>query len=274
MNVLDDKSTPSDVSYTRLILSNDTVRTIIDMISRSQGGIYLRYGDGDFNILSGQNDMLAICTPNFQNSIRKSMLIKSPSVLISIPHHCHEKGTLEPGMFPGNHENPSSVVQHFIDTLSELQNRTLPVLYTSVAVCYCSSHNPDIIIELHKEIKKRNVVYIGNKNYSNEFLTKLFGTRLERINTEPRDSCMECDRVLSEFESLYQQTYHSLDFFVIIMAAGCGGRALSADLYFKYPSLNFFILDYGSLLDCLWGDNTRAYMELDPPQTSYILNSI
>lgn len=261
-------------SSTKLISTKDTMRKIIDMIYQKQGGIYLRYGDGDFNILSGENDMLAVCTTIFQYWIREGMILSSPSVLTSIPHHCSELNTLESGMFPGNHECPFHVVQESIHKLSILQHNIPPILYSSVALCFCAVHSPDMIIELHKELKKQHIVFIGNQNYSNEYLTTLFGTSLQRIHTPARDSYMEHDRVFSEFNTLYQQTHHSFDFFVIIMAAGCGGRAFATELYHKYPLLNFFILDYGSLLDYMWGEKSRAYMELDPPNTDYILHSI
>lgn len=263
-----------DNSHPQLISTKDTVKKIINMISERRGGIYLRYGDGDFNILSGQNDMLAVCTSDFQYWIRESMIINNDSVLISIPHHCLEMGTLEKGMFPGNHECPRTMVENFINKLSEIQHATPSILYSSVAVCYCASHTPDMIVELHKELKKQRIIFIGNQHYSNEYLSTLFGASVQRIHTPARDSYMEHDRVCSEFDTLYQQTYHSLDYFVIIMAAGCGGRAFTAELYSKYPLLNFFILDYGSLLDYMWGEKSRAYMELDPPQAEYILHSI
>jgi hypothetical protein len=258
----------------QLISTINTVRKIINMIKEKQGGIYLRYGDGDFNILSGQDDMLAICTPTFQYWIREGMKLCDPYVLTCIPHHCPELGTLETGMFGGNHEYPLHMVQEFINKLSILQNGIPPILYSNIALSFCAVHAADIVVELHKELKKQHIIFIGNQNYSNEYLSKLFGTSLQRIHTPARDSYMEHDRVVSEFDTLYQQTYHAFDFFVIIMAAGCGGRAFTAELYNKYPSLNFFILDYGSLLDYMWGENSRAYMTLDPPNAEYILRSI
>jgi hypothetical protein len=177
-------------------------------------------------------------------------------------------------MFGGNHECPIDAVKQFIHKLSTIQHTTPSILYSSVALCFCASHTPDLVIELHKELKKHHIMFIGNQNYSTEYLSTLFGTSLQRIHTPARDSYMEHDRVISEFDTLYQQTHRMYDFFVIIMAAGCGGRAFTAELYHKYPLLNFFILDYGSLLDYMWGDNSRAYMTLDPPRAEYILDSI
>jgi len=257
-----------------LVSTHETVQKIIEMIQKKQGGIYLRYGDGDFNILLGQYDMLANPTPEFQHWMRESMKISDDSVLTSIPHHCKEINTLEEGMCGGNHECPLHMFQGFIKNISTFHVPTR--LYSSVALCYCASHFPDTVIELHREIKMNNVLYIGNTMYSNEFLSTLFGISLDQIHVPQRDSFLEHDRVFLEFDAMYQQKYKSLDFFVIIMAAGCGGRAFSGELYSKYyqHKRNFFILDYGSLLDCLWGYQSRAYMEIDPPKTKYILSSL
>lgn len=259
---------------TQYVSTMDTVRIIIGMIQEKKPGMYLRYGDGDFNIASGKDDMLAIATPIFQHWMKESMKILN--VMTCIPHHCKEIGTLEEGMYGGNHEYPLFMVEEFINVLRTIRNATPTILYTNVALSYCSSHHPDLVIQLHKEIKKNHVLYIGNDTYSTKFLIKLFGSSLNRIHTPQRDSYAEHDRIFAEFDILYQEIYKSLDYFIIIMAAGCGGRAISGELHSIYigDRANFFVFDYGSLLDCLWGYQSRAYMELDPPKTAYILDSI
>ena len=260
---------------TQYISCVETIQTILAFMQNKRPGMYLRYGDGDFNIASGKDDMLAISTPTLQHWMQESMKISNEHVMTCIPHHCKKIGTLEEGMYGGNHEYPLSMVEEFINVLRTIRHVTPIILYTNVALSYCSSHHPDLVIQMHKEIKKNNVLYIGNDMYSTEFLNKLFGL-LDRIHTPQRDSYAEHDRIFAEFDTLYETKYKGLDYFIVIMAAGCGGRAISGELYSIYfkNNPNFFIFDYGSLLDCLWGYQSRAYMELDPPKTSYILDSI
>ena len=264
------------MEHCTLVSTTDTVKKLITMISNKCTGFYLRFGDGDFNIVEGKHDMLAVPTINFQHWMIETMKISDDSVMTCIPHHCTKLNTLEIGMFLGNHEYGFESVQKFINTLTKIRNKIPNILYTNVALSYCSSHDPDLVVKLHKEIKKHQVVYIGNNIYSNEFIKKLFGSTVDRINTSSRDSYLEHDIILDQFDKLYHEKYEINNFFIIIMAAGCGGRAFSGELYYKYyqKKQNFFILDYGSLLDFLWGYNSRAYMDLDPPNTEYIMNSI
>jgi hypothetical protein len=259
-----------------LVSTSETVFILISQIKNKKAGMYFRFGDGDFNIVSGMDDMLAKTTPNFQHWMKEAMKIDDTTVMTCIPHHCKDTNTLEEGMYPGNHEYPIDMVRRFIYILSSLRNNIPNVLYTNIALSYCASRSPDIVIELHKELKKNNILYIGNNMYSKEFLTKLFGDSIDTIYTPQRDSYFEHDSVFSRLDTLYHTKYNLMDFFVIIMAAGCGGRAFSAEIYSKYYNLkrNFFLFDYGSLLDYLWGYKSRAYMDIDPPKSHYILNSI
>lgn len=66
------------------------------------------------------------------------------------------------------------------------------------------------------------------------------------------------------------------EYFVIIMATGCASRAFSGTIYKQYfiSKPNFYIFDYGSLLDYLYGFVLREYLKIHPPDRDYILNNI
>lgn len=81
---------------------------------------------------------------------------------------------------------------------------------------------------------------------------------------------------MTELNKLIQEKYKKCEYYVIIIAAGCASRAFSSVLYTKFfiDNPNFFLFDYGSLLDYLYGLNTRAYMDLMSPNKKYILDNI
>jgi hypothetical protein len=263
----------------------DTVKTIVDRIANKSPGIYLRFGDGDFNLAENKDDLLARANPELQKLMLHAMSIRDDRVMICIPHHCKGISTLEPGMYPGNHEYPYDYIQRFLAIL----NKTNPLpskIYTNVALSYGSVYFPDMVVQLHKEIQKFPVIYIGNNLYDDAFLNKLFG-KVVRINTPPNnafhsfnDVFYQLDVIIHSFQNEQSipsesSTGSSNNYFVIILAAGCASRAFVSSIYpyfIQHP--NFFVFDYGSLLDYLYGLNTRAYMDLMPPKKEYILQQL
>jgi hypothetical protein len=252
----------------------NTMIEIIEKIKKNEKGFYIRFGDGDFNLSQNMNDMLAVCNNDIKNSINHTMSIRDERVMISIPHHCKLYNTIEEGMYPGNHEYPDEMVINFLKILKENKSSFPKKIYTNVALSYCSYHCPEIVLKLHSEIKKCNAIFIGNYKYSDEFLYKLFGKSVYRINTNDNNAYNQHDKVFSELHD-YITNKNINQYFIIILAAGCASRAFCSEIYDKYfSSHSFFVFDYGSLLDYLYGMNTRAYMDIQPPKKQYILENI
>ena len=254
----------------------NTVKEINDFIKNKKAGMYLRFGDGDFNLAENMDDLLAKANNNLKEMMLQAMSIRDDRVLMCIPHHCKEINTLEEGMYPGNHEYPYSYIERFLKILKSKNNSLPEKIYTNVALSYCSVHYPDLVIDLHKQIKQYNVIYIGNYIYSDDFLKKLFGENITRINTNSNNAFEQFNVVMNELNKLIQEKFKTYEYYVIIIAAGCASRAFSSVIYnnFFINKPNFFLFDYGSLLDYLYGLNTRAYMDLMPPKKNYILDNI
>lgn len=254
----------------------NTVKSISDFIKNKKPGMYLRFGDGDFNLAENMDDLLAKANNNLKDMMLQSMSIRDDRVLMCIPHHCKEINTLEEGMYPGNHEYPYHYIERFLRILKIKTNNLPNKIYTNVALSYCSVHYPDLVVDLHKQIKQYNVIYIGNYIYSDEFLKNLFGENVNRINTNSNNAFEQFNFVMNELNTLIQEKFKSYEYYVIIIAAGCASRAFSSVIHsnFFVNNPNFFLFDYGSLLDYLYGLNTRAYMDLMPPKKNYILDNI
>jgi hypothetical protein len=254
----------------------NTVKEIYEYILNKKSGMYLRFGDGDFNLAENIDDLLAKANNNLKGMMLNSMAIRDNRVLICIPHHCKKINTLEEGMYPGNHEYPYHYIERFLRILKSKTNNLPDKIYTNVALSYCSVHYPNLVIDLHKQIKQYNVIYIGNYIYSDNFLKKLFGENINRINTNNNNAFEQFYFVMNKLNKLIQEKFKDYEYYVIIIAAGCASRAFSSEIYnnFFTNNPNFFLFDYGSLLDYLYGLNTRAYMDLMPPKKDYILDNI
>lgn len=257
----------------------DTINEIFNFIKNKKPGMYLRFGDGDFNLSENLNDLLARPNDNIKNMILDSMSIRDERVFMCIPHHCKKINTLEEGMYPGNHEYPYNYIERFLRILKSRAHNLPNKIYTNVALSYCSVYHPDLVIDLHKEIQKSNIIYIGNYLYSDDFLKKIFGQNITRINTNSNNAFDQLNFVMNELNNLLNGTNEKFKqdkYFIIVIASGCASRAFSSVIYNNYflNNPNFFLFDYGSLLDYLYGLNTRSYMNLMPPNKDYILNKI
>jgi hypothetical protein len=263
----------NSINYVNCI---NTIKEIYDYIFNKKPGMYLRFGDGDFNLAENLDDLLAKSNNDLKEMMLNSMSIRDNRVLMCIPHHCKEINTLEEGMYPGNHEYPYHYIQRFLKILKSTTNNLPDKIYTNVALSYCSVYYPDSLVKLHKKIKQYNVIYIGNYIYSDDFLKKLFGENINRINTNSNNAFNQFSFVINEFDKLVEEKFKKYEYYVIIIAAGCASRAFSSEIYnnFFIKTPNFFLFDYGSLLDYLYGLNTRAYMDLMPPKKDYILDNI
>ena len=265
-----------DIHDIEFVSTSSTLEHILMCFRNKKEGMYLRFGDGDFVLATGGNDMLARNTDRLQFWINEAMKIEDNSIMTCVPHHCDALHTLEKGMFPGNHEYSLEMVNKFLSILKKNKHNIPTRIYTNIALSYAAKHNPTKVVQIHKELHKHNIIFIGNNTYSHEFLRNLFGKNVDTIYTNPRDAFLNHDAVFDQFDTIYRKKYEALDYFIIVMAAGCAGRAFSGELYWKYYNKrrNFFVFDYGSLLDFFSGHTSREYMKLDPPESIYITKSL
>ena len=76
----------------------------------------------------------------------------------------------------------------------------------------------------------------------------------------------------TQFEEIYDEFVKSInkdkDYSINVTSMGCSGRAMQKRIWDNYN--NVFLFDFGSLMDALCGDQTRAWIEL----TNFDKNSI
>jgi len=120
-----------------------------------------------------------------------------------------------------------------------------------------------------KEISPKVKYFIGNENVTEETLKKVFGKEVIHIKTPSKAS-------FSKFNQIYQQFQESCsgdqDYSIVITSMGCTGRAMQKKIWDNYD--NFFLFDFGSLMDALCGWNTRAWMELVKFDSENFLNKL
>lgn len=78
--------------------SLETIDKIISIITKKERGAYLRFGDGDLNIMQGLSEQLNIYNINFSNELNESICIDETNYLKGICLMCKKYGLLEDKM--------------------------------------------------------------------------------------------------------------------------------------------------------------------------------
>lgn len=238
-----------------------TLNKIMSLIENKEKGVYFRFGDGDLNVAYG--DTFYDCVPHaFNPNLQQEMLeayhSSGPGVLKTLPVYHKMYNSLEPGMFPGNHESSDKDCEVFTKKSKAIWGEEMKHVYSHVALHFSSTHNRELCFRFLNFIKNSNcVLFVGNKNIPVHVRQMLFDSECIFIPTPPESSYAEIDRI--EYECLECLLHHP-EYKVVVIATGCAGRVLQKRLWEKVD--NIFLFDFGSLMDALCGWNTRYWIDL------------
>ncbi len=238
--------------------SEETLYKIMELISRKEKGAYLRFGDGDVILATGESDSFQQHHPALQEEMREAFQLNGPSILKCLPLGCKEFNGWEEGMFDGNHEQSHAWCLDLIKRATPLWGAPLDHLYSPTALSHCSISHVDLSIAFLKFLKAAPcALFVGNCNIPPSIRELLFGPQCQFVSTPSSNSYTEINRIerecLKKLESV--QGYK-----VIVTAMGCSGRILQKRLWNQLDHL--FLFDFGSLMDALCGWNTRAWIHL------------
>ena len=68
--------------------SEETMYKVLDLIDNKKKGAYLRFGDGDLNIMEMKDDSYNHCNINFSNELKESISINDGNYLVGINLIC------------------------------------------------------------------------------------------------------------------------------------------------------------------------------------------
>jgi hypothetical protein len=238
--------------------TKETLEQIQKRIESEKNGIYLRLGDGDINLALGRGELYQQANPVLSELMKNVIQLKNDGIFKALPLHCSELGTLEDGMFPGNHECQPDWCENIINSFQQISEEEGEIqLYSAVALCHQAVVDPEYASNFLKFISSKVKYFIGNENIPRDILEILFGKNVIHIPTPPSNS-------FSKFDTIYSSFVNSVgadeEYSVVVTSMGCSGRPMQKRIYDNYN--NFFLFDFGSLMDALCGDATRAWIEL------------
>lgn len=240
--------------------SIETIEKILNIIKNKERGAYLRFGDGDFNIMNGKNEQYNKFDKNLSKELIESLLIDNENYMIGLPLICDKYGLLEKGMFPGNHEWPEKNADVFYNNACNARGKPIINIYTYIAFNYLITTLQDssyiYIKNLRDLCKTNNVLFIGNKNINKNILNLLFENYTHIYCPDVNSySCV------NDIEKNIINSIDSNKYNIIIICSGITTRAIIKRLWVKNIN-NIFMLDLGSVIDALSGIDSRAYIKL------------
>jgi len=248
--------------------THDTVNMVCYSIQHKISGKYLRFGDGDFNLMEGIPDMLSRSSVELQEDLITTFKSFDKCDMLAVNYHCNELNTLEPKMRNGVHEVQFKTVKLNIDkVLSNYSN--LKCLYSAVSLHHEMIINPTNYVKLLRIIKQNtNTIILHDKSFNLDTLAGYFG-KYHSIPANGNNSYTEKHRICADFDKIISQ---SKGYTTIILALGCGGRAichLLEKILLQYD-IQAFILDFGSSIDVLMNKDTRLWINYTQPNIRLI----
>lgn len=241
----------------------DTIIKILHCIEEKKKGAYLRYGDGDFNIMTGKQDMLNSYNKTFSHELICSLLIDDENYMKGFCLLCKKYGLLEESMWPGNHEWPENRCDYFYNILLNLRKNPLYDLYSPVAFNYYITTYQKKSYQLMKKLKDlcqkndNNVLFVGNSDIKKEIINLYFGKKYDFVECPSRNSYDKIDEIENKLINLINE---NTLYKIIIICCGVTTRCLIKRVWKNTNIIsNYFLLDFGSIIDGLCGINTRQY---------------
>jgi hypothetical protein len=238
--------------------TKETLERIGFWISTNKPGIYMRLGDGDINLALGRGELFQQANPFLSQLMKDAIQLEEDGIFKALPLHCLELGTLEEGMFPGNHECQFDWCQNIINSFHQIaESEDRLEFYSAVALCHQAVVDPEYAASFLKEMGSKVKYFIGNENIPREVLERVFNEKVIHIPTPSSNSFSQFDKIFSQFINAVKSDD---EYSVVVTSMGCSGRPMQKRIYDNYE--NFFLFDFGSLMDALCGDATRAWIEL------------
>lgn len=239
----------------RIQSPHETIELCRYYMEKQLRGAYLRFGDGDVNLLKGRNASRQLAMESLQIEMQQTFELNGKGIMKSLPLHSKKYGRCH-GMKEGVHEHTDEWADNILRQCFEYFIGSH--IYSPVALAHLAIMDTPTALEFLRFLKSVNPLFIGNENIPHHIIKSLFGDT-SHIPVPPEQSYNQIDEI--ERQTLRELNLRNKRYDVIVMAMGCPGRPLSKRIL-KNNDFNLFIFDFGSLLDALNGWETRTWIKV------------
>lgn len=237
----------------------DEVRRVI---TGQLPGAYLRFGDGEVNILHGLGSMEQTSNTAMSKEMKQAFCLSGPGIIKSLMIHSDRFGK-SPGMKTGIHWTTDEWATRLLSLSFEYFIGEK--IYSHAALAYVAVYDREYAVDFLRFLKSLNPIFVGNEKYPHHVLEKLFGKTVS-IPAPPQNAYLNIDQIERSIVQVIKERARPLD--VVVTALGPTSNILQMRLINKH-NLPVFIFDFGSLLDAFCNWNTRVWMDLSDLSNNY-----
>lgn len=239
-----------------------TLSACMQCIEKKIPGAYLRFGDGDLNLLEGHDELLQHSTESIKREMQEVFLLCGEGIVKGLPLHAPRFGLYEgmaPGIFGASDEWAERLLlrcyPYFIGT----------PIYSSVALAYLSVFDRAAALSFLRFLRKHTPLFVGNESIPSHVLLSLFNSE-QWVPTPGKNAFSSIYETGKSVVSLLEKRDRHFD--VVVTAMGCSGRVLAKRIL-QDSSRRVFVYDFGSLMDAFCGWPTRAWIDIAGLEPSY-----
>ena len=234
--------------------SETTIKAITDRLDAGVKRLaYLRFGDGQLNILRKLPDGENGYSEDLRKSILNAISERHENYLISSRVYDLEPG-MRDGVFGEPFDNDKATLGSFLPEGTG---------YSCVALHYAALNKPELVIDLFKRIiGKKNIMIVGGPHLKPAM--KLFGAKL--FGEVPAKYSYEFIKNQSPITSGDEEVEPE----VVLFGAGMASTVLQHMLW--TAGHDVITLDLGSFFDMLLGIESRQWIKLEAEKVKQFQN--
>jgi len=239
----------------RVLSVRATLDALFDMLESEHKVYFARYGDGDFYVMTGSDEMMHKASPALTQELRASFEVKDKRFMKAASLGYPKEDGMAPGMFIEGSLEGGVKLDDFRNRAKMILGKDQDTLdfYNPIVFHYLSVFEPTLLTEfLNRHIRPKKKMFIGSNNVNN--MEKLYGHIDYYIETPARDAY---DRLDEWWPNVAK---HAHDCEVILPSAGMASRAIMDRLW--QMNVEAHVLDIGSLNDAIDGKQTRTWIRM------------
>ena len=221
-------------SSTRIQETGKTLEVLRRFLHAEEACAYIRFGDGEVNLLRGRVDRQQGPSRPLQRELRDCFLMTGAGVVKAAPLHSLKYGH-EEFMGPGVHLRPNEEVDELLAGCFQFFIGSL--IYSPVALHYRLVYHPEEAIQFFKELRRHRPIFVGNEANDPRIVSQLLGAG-EFVRTPSRDAYEKIDSIESSVQSALARRGRRFD--VVVTASGASSKVLAKRLRESRSGLYLF----------------------------------
>ena len=232
---------------TNTIDMQKTLNILYQKLSTEPRVFYSRFGDGDFEIMKGNRELLHKWSPKLQKELQEAFEISDENYLKGVMVNEPTFNGLELEHHPPQKYNEVSAFIH-----NNFSNAKDFIYYSHVLFAYMSVKEQDIIVDfLDKFIRPKKKMFIGN--IDKESIEKFVGKIDYYVKVPSKDAYYNIDnwwkKVLDDIDKVE----------LVIPTAGMAGRVTQKRLWNLNKDIHS--IELGSIVDAIVNSKTRGWIK-------------